>query len=243
VSLFRRGGFYCIISDDEAVRAILGVPACLIYRHRARLSDVTSPRLRRLAADYEAVRAEFSGHPHVRITPLGAQRPPEAYRVVFRVRGLRLQGDAQPVVADEHTVDITLPLGYPREQPYCVPLTSVFHPNIKAYYCIGDHWAAGQPLIDTIVKLADMIQYRTYNVKSPLDAVAATWAHDHPELFPVGNVALGLPEVQIELRRRTRADSTTYVRYDDQRTLLPALAEGDASITLRTFTGDREAQT
>ena len=91
---------------------------------------MSAPRLRRLAADYESVRAEFSGHPHVHIEPLGPQRPPEAYRVTFRVRGLRLDGN-QPVAVDEHQVEIRLPLGYPREKPLCYALTPVFHPNIK----------------------------------------------------------------------------------------------------------------
>src|ERR1700760_1147524 len=127
--------------------------------------SVSSPRLRRLAADWESVRAEFSGHPHVAIAPDGPNRPPEAYRITYRVRGLRLDGD-QPVPTDVHEVEIRLPLSYPREKPVCTPLTPIFHPNIKGYYCIQDHWAAGQPLVDTIEKIADMIQYRVYNPRS-----------------------------------------------------------------------------
>jgi ubiquitin-protein ligase len=163
---------------------------------------VSAPRLRRLAADYESVRAEFSGHPHVHVEPLGPHRPPEAYRVVFRVRGLRLNGN-QPEPVDEHHVEIRLPLGYPREKPLCTPLTPLFHPNVRDSYCIQDHWAAGQSLVDTIAKIADMIQFRVYNPKSPLDALAARWASQNASLFPLGNVTLGTPEVQITLGGRT----------------------------------------
>jgi ubiquitin-protein ligase len=162
---------------------------------------VSAPRLRRLAADYESVRAEFSGHPHVHVEPHGPQRPPDTYRVVYRVRGLRLNGN-QPEAVDEHHVEIRLPLGYPREKPLCTPLTPVFHPNVKDAYCIQDYWAAGQSLVDTVAKIADMIQFRVYNPASPLDALAARWATDNQHLFPLGNVTVGTPEVEIVIGGR-----------------------------------------
>jgi ubiquitin-protein ligase len=166
---------------------------------------MSAPRLRRLSADYEAVRAEFSGHPHVHVEPLGPHRPPEAYRVTLRVRGLRLSGN-QPVAVDEHQLEIRLPASYPREKPLCTPITPVFHPNIKDYFCIQDYWAAGQSLVDTIAKISDMIQFRIYNPASPLDALAARWASQNTNLFPLGNVSLGTPEVMITLgSKRDRA--------------------------------------
>jgi hypothetical protein len=45
-----------------------------------------------------------------------------------------------------------------------------------------------------------MIQYRSYNPKSPLDATAAYWAEQNESLFPIGNVELGRPELEIDLR-------------------------------------------
>lgn len=159
-----------------------------------------NPRQRRLVADYEAVRAEFAGHPHVRVDPIG-HRPPEAYRVTYKLDGLRLDGD-QPVVASEHVVELRLPLGYPREQPLATPETPIFHPNVSTNYCIGDYWAAGQPLVDIIAKIGDMIQYRTYNVKSPLDAVAARWVAENETLFPIGTTELGSPEIEIEIKTK-----------------------------------------
>lgn len=166
-----------------------------------------SPRQRRLTADFTAVKGEFAGHPHIRVEPVGAH-PPEIYRVTYSIVGLRLDGD-QPVPADEHVAEIRLPLGYPRESPYVVPLTPVFHPNIAAHYCIGDYWSAGQPLADIIRKLGDMIQFRTYNVKSPLNAVAARWTAENESLFPIGEIELGTPEIDIEIRPRSAAPVTT----------------------------------
>jgi ubiquitin-protein ligase len=160
-----------------------------------------NPRLRRLQADYDEVREVFSGHPHVSVEPRGTRRPPESYHVTFRLTGLALDGD-QPAYRQLHDVEIMLPRGYPAEKPYCVPLTAVFHPNIRDYFCIADYWAAGTTLVDVIVKLGDMLQWRIYNPASPLDAIAAKWAVEQEPtgLFPIGNVDLGVAEVQIELR-------------------------------------------
>jgi ubiquitin-protein ligase len=169
------------------------------------LVAVTNPRLRRLQADYEEVRAEFSGHPHVTVEPLGPRIPPERYHVEFRLRGLVLNGD-QPDYRDLHEAEITLPRGYPAEKPYCVPLMPIFHPNIKDYFCIADYWAAGTSLVDVIVKLGEMIQWRVYNPQSPLDAIAARWAvqqvENSPSVFPVGKVNLGVADFDVELRPR-----------------------------------------
>lgn len=156
-----------------------------------------NPRHRRLAADFAAVRSELSGHAHIKVEPVGVQ-PPEVYRVTYLVPGLRLDGD-QPVTVAEHRCEIRLPLGYPREQPYVVPLTPVFHPNVAAHYCVGDYWSAGQPLVDIIRKVGDMLQFKTYNVRSPLDAVAAQWTAENETLLPIGDVDLGSPDPEVTL--------------------------------------------
>ena len=162
-----------------------------------------NPRLRRLQADYDLVREVFSGHPHVTAQAVGTQLPPERYHVAFRLRGLYLAGD-QPDYQDFHEVEISLPLHYPSEKPYVVPLTPIFHPNIRDYYCIADYWAAGTTLPDVIVKLGDMIQWRIYNPQSPLDAIAAKWAVEQEPsgLFPIGNVDLAVADFDIALRSR-----------------------------------------
>jgi len=159
--------------------------------------------LRRLQADYENVRSVLSGHPHVTVEPIDGRVPPERYNVEFRLRGLYLDGE-QPDYRDVHEVEISLPLGYPAEKPYCVPLTPIFHPNIRDYFCIADYWAAGTTLVDVIVKLGDMIQWRIYNPASPLDAIAARWAvaQEHLGIFPVGKVDLGVADFAIELKSR-----------------------------------------
>jgi hypothetical protein len=103
-----------------------------------------------------------------------------------------------------------LPRRYPAERPCVVPLAPIFHPNIRDYFCIADYWAAGTTLADVVEKLGDMIQWRIYNPASPLDAQAAKWALEQEPtgLFPLGEVDLGVPDVEIGLPARDSAPRT-----------------------------------
>jgi ubiquitin-protein ligase len=188
-----------------------------------------NPRLRRLQADYDLVRETFSGHPHVSVDAVGDRRPPESYRIHFKLKGLWLNGE-QPDYRDEHEVEIMLPRGYPAEKPYVVPLTPIFHPNIRDYYCIADYWAAGMTLADVIVRLGDMIQWIEYNPASPLDAIAAKWAVEQRPmgLFPIGRVNLGVADFDVELRsKRAETDLAPLPDGDG------LAADDDFAVTLR----------
>ena len=156
-------------------------------------------RLRRLYADYQTVRDEFAGHPLIDVTPLQGD-PPEVYEVVYRVKGLELdESTGRPRERNHHVARIYLSHAYPREKPKCDLLTPIFHPNFGSYICIGDHWAAGETLVDVIMQIGEMIQYQSYNPKSPLNATAARWAEQNQHLFPIGTQDLWQPEVDIEL--------------------------------------------
>jgi len=156
-------------------------------------------RLRRLYADYQQLRNDFTGHPYVDIRPLYGN-PPEAYEVVYHVRGLALdQRTNRPVVRTEHRVKIYLHRDYPRQKPKCVLETPIFHPNFGSYICIDDYWAAGETLSDVIVQIGQMIQYQSYNPKSPLNPVAARWGMQNEHLFPIGKAELYQPDIDIDL--------------------------------------------
>jgi ubiquitin-protein ligase len=150
-----------------------------------------NPRFRRLAADYAGLVTTFGDSKYVIVEPLGAL-PPERYLVTYALPGLALTPGNQLIRQYQHRFEIFLPAGYPREQPYCVPLTPIFHPNIAAHVCIADFWSPSQSLVDTVTQIADMIQYRLYNLRSPLDAVAARWVEDNGHQIPVGDVHVRL---------------------------------------------------
>lgn len=171
-----------------------------------------NPRLRRLQADYDEVRDLFSGHSRVEVEPVGSRLPPETYRIKYRLDGLRLKGErpgnldshlVEVEVVQLHEVEILLPRRYPAEKPYVVPKTPVFHPNVREYYCLVDdeNWAPSTRLADLINKIGEMIQYRDYNLASPLDPLAARWtlSEESSGRFPVGNVELGVGEVSVGL--------------------------------------------
>jgi ubiquitin-protein ligase len=162
-----------------------------------------SPRLRRLMADSNLMRTEFAGHPQISVEPLGWD-PPEQYRVTYRLTGVMADpASGQPVTSGEHRVVLTLPAAYPREKPYCTTETPVFHPNFGQNagdeICIGDYWTPAQSLADIVVKVGEMIQFQEYNVKSPLNALAARWAAENQTIFPIGTVELFQAEPDISL--------------------------------------------
>ena len=153
-----------------------------------------SIRTRRLQRDYEKVLSELAGSEFVCVRPVSGD-PPSHYLVTYRLQGLawdEATGDVTPI--DEHQVDIHLPLGYPKQAPRCVMRTPIWHPNIGDYVCIGDYWSAGVTLVDIIAHIGDMIQYRSYNLRSPVNKGAAVWAQNKTSSFPVGTRSVLPPE-------------------------------------------------
>ena len=144
-----------------------------------------NPRIRRLTADYKQMSAAFDQHPYIRIT--GVQgNPPERYAFQLNVRGLVPGDNGSFAESQAHTAEVFLPLDYPRRPPLCRMTSPVFHPNIDPQkICIGDHWNAGQALPQLIVRIAEMITYQSYNVKSPLNASAAAWAEINIHKLPL----------------------------------------------------------
>jgi len=145
---------------------------------------IMSVRLRRLQADYEKLRAFLAQQPRIRL--IQAQgTPPERYQLEFQIKGLR-EVDEQLQTVANHMVEIALPLSYPRLPPQCRMLTPVFHPNIAPHaICIGDHWAAGEPLWSMVARIGEMIAYQSYNTKSPLNGEAARWVEANQDRLPL----------------------------------------------------------
>lgn len=155
---------------------------------------MSSPRLRRLKGDLENIQRDFNDHKQIRVIPNGAN-PPDKYRVIYNIPGIMWDATRQcPIESTHHEVEIFLPPEYPRDKPKCVALTPIFHPNFGDFVCIGDFWVAGMNLTDIVLQIGNMIQYRLYNVRSPLNAVAARWTKENENLFPIGKVELVKPD-------------------------------------------------
>jgi len=141
-------------------------------------------RLRRLQADYEAVRRLANLHPRVEVEGVEGN-PPQRYVVVLAAKSLREKED-RVVLARKHRVEITLPLTYPRDPPVSRMLTPVFHPNIAPHaICIGDDWSAAESLDNLIQRIGEMLSFQSYNVQSPLNGRAARWVEENERKLPV----------------------------------------------------------
>ena len=145
---------------------------------------MTNVRLRRLMADYEAVRRLVRLHAKITIEGISGN-PPDRYLLVFHVNSLRERG-SEIELADTHRLEITLPSTYPRDAPLFRMLTPVFHPNIAPHtVCIGDHWSAGQSLDMLIQRVGEMLAFQSYNIKSPLNGRAARWIEENLARLPL----------------------------------------------------------
>src|SRR5246127_1511182 len=144
-----------------------------------------SPRIRRLKLDYDQMAQKFAGWPLIHITGT-AGMPPEVYRFAYNIKGLFVASNGEIQERAQHHLEVNLSLGYPRRAPQCRMLTPVFHPNFDdSTVCIGDFWAASEGLDDLIIRIGRMIAYQEYNTKSPSNGLAAKWAEQHAQLFPV----------------------------------------------------------
>jgi ubiquitin-protein ligase len=124
--------------------------------------------------------------------------PPDLYRIEYHVESLQPTDDPEhPSPRNVHQVEIQLTADYPRMSPQCKMLTPVYHPNIDpSHICVGDHWAAGERLVDLIVRIGEMLAYQAYNIKSPLDAHAAMWADLNGEKLPTDSRTIRPAEME-----------------------------------------------
>ncbi|MBK8031261.1 MAG: hypothetical protein IPK17_17575 [Chloroflexi bacterium] len=121
-------------------------------------------RIMRLEADYEEV---VEMHELGGLFSLIAVRgdPPEYYRVRYTCKGIdHLNFAKQPVLREEHQLELTLGATYPADKPFLHWLTPIFNPNIHPSghpVCIGE-WGPAISLADLLQKIGEMIQYRNY---------------------------------------------------------------------------------
>lgn len=152
-------------------------------------------RTRRLIADANMLAAAFKEFPLIQIRKREGN-PPDLYQITYRVRGLARGPEGTPIYRDAHVAEIQLTSEYPRQSPKCRMLTPVFHPNIEpATICVGDHWTAGERLVDLVIRIGEMIAYQAYNIRSPLDGDAAMWADQNPQHLPVDSRDLRPPNL------------------------------------------------
>src|SRR5213594_3479629 len=152
---------------------------------------MASPRIRRLASDYELLQRVLRSSPLIEISGT-AGMPPEIYRFTYKLKGLYVAPSREILERGAHVLEVNLSLDYPRRAPQCRMLTRIFHPNFDdASVCIGDFWAASEGFDDLLFRIGRMIAYQEYNTKSPLNGLAAKWAAEHTHMLPIDARVIG----------------------------------------------------
>ncbi|MCA9973379.1 MAG: hypothetical protein KC425_24335 [Anaerolineales bacterium] len=143
-------------------------------------------RENRLRNDYKLVRELVNRSELVQVLQTESD-PPDKYLVRFMCRGVeKIKPNGDPVYRDAHEVSIYLHAEYPLKQPQLKWLTPIFHPNIHVTgaVCIGAWWAA-KTLDELLLTLGEMVQYKNYEPRDPMNSKAAAWALRNKRLFPV----------------------------------------------------------
>lgn len=163
---------------------------------------MSSPRTRRLAADYDAIRNLCRESSILDVSCSGD--PPTTYLLKFSGRGLAYEVGKGIYEQWEHSVRVRLGTNYPRQIPELHWLTPIYHPNISAngLVCLGGYttnWVPSLKLDDLCLMLWDMIRYRNFDPGSPYNRLAAEWARSQRDYI--------LPLDSRPLRDRPRVDS------------------------------------
>ncbi len=172
-----------------------------------------NPRQRRLKADFEKIRDEFSDHKYISFQyEENITGVPEKYFFYYHgLKSIQITQDKtsegsknkRAEIISEHKIEIYLHIDYPRVKPAAFILTPLFHPNFRYApphdICIGDYWASGETLVDIVYQIGELIMYQAYNIKSPLNGIAAKWARENPDLLPLDNTVIRKPDPEIKL--------------------------------------------
>lgn len=145
--------------------------------------DIRETRLRN---DYKKIRELVDRSEFIHIVSTEGD-PPERYLIRFTCRGVdRLKPDGNPIFTENHEVNIYLHAEYPLKQPQLKWMTPIFHPNIHVTgaVCIGAWWPA-KTLDELLLTLGEMVQYKNYDPKDPMNSKAAAWALRNKGFFPV----------------------------------------------------------
>lgn len=150
-------------------------------------------RQNRLLSDFEELKSAFANDKYVDIIAIG-RTPIEKYRIVFKVPALHLDSSGNPISVEKTVIEIQMPKDYPKISPVAKTIAGdvVFHPNFNSQkICLMDNWYPTAQISDLVREIGDMLQWRKFNIRAPLNAIAAEWSQKNRKKIPLSNHLLG----------------------------------------------------
>ena len=137
---------------------------------------------------YRQLNEHFSSHPAINIAPTKGD-PPDQYEITYNIKGLSKSGRGEIVEKSQHTIELTIPFGFPHFPPSCKPKSDIFHPDFDpAAICLGDFWTQDSQLHDLIIHIGQMINGETYSLTDAFNETAAIWYRNHSDTFPLSEI-------------------------------------------------------
>jgi len=142
-------------------------------------------RVRALVADHNDMIELADWNTHIKFEA-NLSYAPFKYEITLDYPSFRaLSEDGHtPEISTVHRAEIILGADYPRRAPRVRWLTPIFHPNIRpsdGAVCLGvlmDRYLPGLGLARLVTMLAEMLQWRNFDMTSALNRAAAEWAAD-----------------------------------------------------------------
>lgn len=143
--------------------------------------------LKRLKSEFIEIDKYFAKTPYIFVLP-NDKEPPDEYIVIYKANGVGKR-DGQWIKVNKHIVHIYLSHNFFEVGPTATFKTPHYHPNIypnsNKFCAFASSFRAGESLTEYILRLGEVLQFKTYNLDSPANKEAAKWAKQSPHMFPL----------------------------------------------------------
>lgn len=138
---------------------------------------------------YRQISERFISHPLISVEPTQGD-PPDQYCITYKISGLTQTDNGDIVEATEHTIELSIPFGFPHFPPSCRPKTIIFHPDFDpGAICIGDYWEQNPSLVDLIIQIGQMLNGESYSSQDAFNDKAASWYEKNSSKFPLAAIS------------------------------------------------------
>jgi ubiquitin-protein ligase len=133
----------------------------------------------------------FAAHPFISVETSKGQSP-DQYTISYAIAGLCKNEQGEVKTRREHSVELTIPFGFPHFPPSCKPKTEIFHPDFDpAAICLGNFWETNPSLPELIIHIGRMINGEEFTTTNSFNEEAAEWYTRNREKFPLALIEWG----------------------------------------------------